>query len=68
MVLQIWQVIEPVLKCQRGKDDSPVFAFPPILKTDEKVMSLFKTAHTWRTKCEKCGHSDSMRLVWSMNL
>ena len=59
----MWQAIEPLLRCERGKDDSPVFAFPPIVKLEKCVEELFLTEFTWTVKCAICQHKQVVRLV-----
>ncbi|XP_067945117.1 SUMO-specific isopeptidase USPL1-like [Watersipora subatra] len=53
---ELWQFLEPTLRCERGKDDSPVFAFPLLVGSNKSVEKLFLTEFTWSTRCTSCHH------------
>ena len=38
---QVWQSISSKLRCQKGRDDSPVFALPLLLREYQSVLDLF---------------------------
>ena len=43
---QVWQSISSKLRCQKGKDDSPVFALPLLLRESQSVIDLFSLSFT----------------------
>ena len=43
---QVWQSISSKLRCQKGRDDSPVFALPLLLQESQTVVDLFSLSFT----------------------
>ncbi|KAM3934745.1 SUMO-specific isopeptidase USPL1 isoform 1-T2 [Leptodactylus fuscus] len=55
--MEIFEKLKPLLKCHLGKKESPVFAFPLLLKLDPETEKLFMFSFLWQFKCENCGYS-----------
>ncbi|XP_063807822.1 SUMO-specific isopeptidase USPL1 isoform X2 [Pseudophryne corroboree] len=55
--MYVFDKLKPFLKCELGQKESPVFAFPLLLKQDPEVEKLFVHNYTWNFKCELCGYS-----------
>ncbi|XP_044141402.1 SUMO-specific isopeptidase USPL1 [Bufo gargarizans] len=58
---KIFQKLKPLLKCKLGKKESPVFAFPLLLKLDPQTEKLFTHSFMWRFECQACGYSYQQR-------
>ncbi|XP_060682110.1 SUMO-specific isopeptidase USPL1 [Hemiscyllium ocellatum] len=52
----LFQLLRPKLKCKLGVPDSPVFAFPQLLRQDPYVEALFMQSYIWSFECMKCGY------------
>ncbi|XP_043541819.1 SUMO-specific isopeptidase USPL1 isoform X4 [Chiloscyllium plagiosum] len=52
----LFQLLRPKLKCELGVPDSPVFAFPQLLRQDPYVEALFMQSYIWSFECMKCGY------------
>ncbi|XP_020378664.1 SUMO-specific isopeptidase USPL1 isoform X1 [Rhincodon typus] len=52
----LFQLLQPKLKCELGVPDSPVFAFPQLLRQDPNVEALFMQSYIWSFECTKCGY------------
>ncbi|XP_053913008.1 SUMO-specific isopeptidase USPL1 isoform X2 [Cuculus canorus] len=48
--------LQPQLKCELGKKDSPVFALPLLLKLDQQAEKLFLHSFSWKFECVCCGY------------
>ncbi|XP_062983060.1 SUMO-specific isopeptidase USPL1 isoform X2 [Elgaria multicarinata webbii] len=57
----IFDHLQPHLKCKLGEEESPVFAFPLLLRKDPRIDKLFLHAFSWKLKCLQCGHQVSER-------
>lgn len=44
--------------------ESPVFAFPLLLKLEPCVEELFAYSFSWNFECSQCGHKYQNRLVF----
>ncbi|XP_072899943.1 SUMO-specific isopeptidase USPL1 [Hemitrygon akajei] len=51
-----FELLQPKLKCELGKPDSPVFAFPLLLRQDTYFEMLFMQSYIWSFECIKCGY------------
>ncbi|XP_072119058.1 SUMO-specific isopeptidase USPL1 [Mobula birostris] len=51
-----FELLQPKLKCELGKPDSPVFAFPLLLRHDTYFEMLFMQSYIWSFECIKCGY------------
>lgn len=58
---QVWQRIQPKLRCQRGQNDSPVFALPLILRESAPLMGSCMVHYQWSMTCTDCGYEHSDR-------
>ncbi|XP_070535009.1 SUMO-specific isopeptidase USPL1-like [Ptychodera flava] len=47
--------LEPRLKCELGKYDSPVLALPLLLKEDAGIEECFQLKYHWKFSCSECG-------------
>ncbi|XP_013386917.1 uncharacterized protein LOC106156272 isoform X1 [Lingula anatina] len=56
----IWQQLEPRLQCQKGRNDSPVFALP-LLVTQNKMEDFFRVDYHWLLQCKVCGYEQRDR-------
>ncbi|XP_055965854.1 SUMO-specific isopeptidase USPL1 [Sorex fumeus] len=52
----IFTRLQPQLRCTLGDMESPVFAFPLLLKMEPQVENLFKYSFSWNFECSQCGH------------
>ncbi|KAM7179907.1 SUMO-specific isopeptidase USPL1 isoform 2-T3 [Macrochelys suwanniensis] len=57
----IFAQLQPQLKCELGKKESPVFAFPLLLRKDPQVEMLFLHSFSWMFECLHCGYSHQDR-------
>ncbi|XP_025069415.1 SUMO-specific isopeptidase USPL1 isoform X1 [Alligator sinensis] len=59
----IFAQLQPQLKCELGKEESPVFALPLLLEKDPEVKKLFLHTFSWKFECLLCGYKqqDSCR-------
>ncbi|NXY48633.1 USPL1 isopeptidase, partial [Ceuthmochares aereus] len=48
--------LQPQLKCELGKKESPVFALPLLLKLDQQAEKLFLHSFSWKFECICCGY------------
>lgn len=48
--------LQPQLKCELGQKESPVFAFPLLLKLDQQAEKLFLHSFSWKFECVCCGY------------
>ncbi|XP_048197518.1 SUMO-specific isopeptidase USPL1 isoform X2 [Perognathus longimembris pacificus] len=48
--------LQPQLRCTLGEMESPVFAFPLLLKIEPQIEKLFMYSFSWDFKCLQCGH------------
>ncbi|NXJ10777.1 USPL1 isopeptidase, partial [Odontophorus gujanensis] len=53
---QIFIQLQPQLKCELGKEESPVFALPLLLKRDQQAEKLFLHSFSWKFECTCCGY------------
>ncbi|XP_072217740.1 SUMO-specific isopeptidase USPL1 isoform X2 [Excalfactoria chinensis] len=53
---QIFIQLQPQLKCELGKEESPVFALPLLLKQDQQAEKLFLHSFSWEFECMCCGY------------
>ncbi|XP_021234067.1 SUMO-specific isopeptidase USPL1 isoform X2 [Numida meleagris] len=53
---QIFVQLQPQLKCELGKEESPVFALPLLLKQDQQAEKLFLHSFSWKFECLCCGY------------
>ncbi|XP_072832177.1 SUMO-specific isopeptidase USPL1 isoform X3 [Vicugna pacos] len=53
---EIFIKLQPQLRCTLGDMESPVFAFPLLLKTEPHVEKLFTYTFSWNFECSQCGH------------
>ncbi|XP_068122001.1 SUMO-specific isopeptidase USPL1 [Hyperolius riggenbachi] len=49
--------LQPLLKCELGHMESPVFALPLLLKLDPDFQKLFVHSFSWKFRCESCGYT-----------
>ncbi|XP_074842206.1 SUMO-specific isopeptidase USPL1 isoform X2 [Carettochelys insculpta] len=57
----IFAQLQPQLKCDLGKEESPVFAFPLLLQKDPQAETLFLHSFSWKFECLCCGYSHQER-------
>ncbi|XP_058897779.1 SUMO-specific isopeptidase USPL1 isoform X1 [Kogia breviceps] len=55
--------LQPQLRCTLGDMESPVFAFPLLLKTEPHVEKLFTYSFSWNFECSHCGHKYQNRCM-----
>ncbi|XP_038673587.1 SUMO-specific isopeptidase USPL1 isoform X1 [Scyliorhinus canicula] len=59
----LFQLLQSKLKCELGVPDSPVFAFPQLLRQDPYVEELFMQSYIWSFECMKCGYKNDERCM-----
>ncbi|KAI4895179.1 hypothetical protein NFI96_023708 [Prochilodus magdalenae] len=52
--LSVFQLLQPKLQCKLGQKETPVFALPLLLKTDDWARSFFQHTGQWEFKCTSC--------------
>ncbi|XP_058526890.1 SUMO-specific isopeptidase USPL1 isoform X2 [Ochotona princeps] len=60
---QIFSRLQPLLKCTLGDMESPVFAFPLLLKLEPHIEKLFTYSFSWDFTCAQCGHQYQNRCM-----
>ncbi|XP_021565640.1 SUMO-specific isopeptidase USPL1 [Carlito syrichta] len=63
---EIFIRLQPQLRCSLGDMESPVFAFPLLLKMDPRVEKLFLFSFSWDFTCSQCGHQYQNRCLKSL--
>ncbi|XP_039718372.1 SUMO-specific isopeptidase USPL1 isoform X2 [Pteropus medius] len=53
---EIFLRLQPQLRCTLGDMESPVFAFPLLLKLEPCIEKLFTYSFSWNFECSQCGH------------
>ncbi|XP_078513264.1 SUMO-specific isopeptidase USPL1 isoform X2 [Lissotriton helveticus] len=51
----IFDLLQPQLKCELGKNDMPVFALPLLVQKDSSFQKLFEHSFVWKFECLQCG-------------
>ncbi|NXI49591.1 USPL1 isopeptidase, partial [Chloroceryle aenea] len=54
--------LQPQLKCELGKKESPVFALPLLLGLDQETEKLFLHSFSWKFECVRCGYRYQTRV------
>ncbi|XP_058040833.1 SUMO-specific isopeptidase USPL1 isoform X2 [Ahaetulla prasina] len=52
----IFLELQPLLGCKFGEEESPVFAFPLLLRKDSHIENLFLHSFSWKFECLQCGY------------
>ncbi|XP_045700890.1 SUMO-specific isopeptidase USPL1 [Phyllostomus hastatus] len=55
--------LQPQLGCTLGDMESPVFAFPLLLKIESRIEKLFMYSFSWNFECSQCGHKYQNRCM-----
>ncbi|KAM5288017.1 SUMO-specific isopeptidase USPL1 [Ctenodactylus gundi] len=63
---EIFAKLQPQLRCTLGEMESPVFAFPLLLKIETRIEKLFTYTFTWDFQCSQCGHQYQNRCTKSL--
>ncbi|NXX37925.1 USPL1 isopeptidase, partial [Tricholaema leucomelas] len=58
---RIFTQLQPHLKCELGKEESPVFAFPLLLRMDQRAEKLFLHSFSVKFECVCCGYKEQNR-------
>ncbi|XP_065686180.2 SUMO-specific isopeptidase USPL1 isoform X2 [Patagioenas fasciata] len=53
---RVFTQLQPQLKYELGKEESPVFALPLLLKQDQQAEKLFLHSFSWKFECVRCGY------------
>lgn len=53
---EIFAKLQPQLRCTLGERESPVFAFPLLLRIEAHIEKLFTYSFSWDFECSQCGH------------
>ncbi|NXJ59112.1 USPL1 isopeptidase, partial [Rostratula benghalensis] len=59
---RIFTQLQPRLRCELGKKESPVFALPLLLQLDQQAEKLFLHSFSWKLECVCCGYKYQERL------
>ncbi|KAK0040440.1 mucin-12 [Biomphalaria pfeifferi] len=54
---KIWQALQPRLRCERGKHNSPVLVLPLLVREKPAIKQMFTMNYRYVFKCEVCGYS-----------
>ncbi|XP_060047650.1 SUMO-specific isopeptidase USPL1 isoform X2 [Erinaceus europaeus] len=60
---EIFLRLQPQLRCTLGDMESPVFAFPLLLKTEPHIEKFFMYSYSWNFECSQCGHKYQNRCM-----
>lgn len=60
---EVFTKLQPQLRCTLGERESPVFAFPLLLRIEAHVEKLFTYSFSWDFECSQCGHRYQNRCV-----
>ncbi|XP_019521881.1 PREDICTED: SUMO-specific isopeptidase USPL1 isoform X1 [Hipposideros armiger] len=60
---EIFIRLQPQLGCTLGDMESPVFAFPLLLKVEPCIEKLFTYSFSWNFECSQCGHKYQNRCM-----
>ncbi|XP_013371330.1 PREDICTED: SUMO-specific isopeptidase USPL1 isoform X2 [Chinchilla lanigera] len=60
---EIFTKLQPQLRCTLGERESPVFAFPLLLRIEDPIGKLFTYSFSWNFECSQCGHRYQNRCV-----
>ncbi|KAK9402372.1 SUMO-specific isopeptidase USPL1 [Crotalus adamanteus] len=52
----VYVQLQPLLGCKLGEEESPVFAFPLLLREDRHIENLFLHSFSWKFECLQCGY------------
>uniref|UniRef100_A0A8C6A5P0 USP domain-containing protein n=1 Tax=Marmota marmota marmota TaxID=9994 RepID=A0A8C6A5P0_MARMA len=63
---EIFTELQPQLRCTLGDMESPVFAFPLLLKIEPHIEKLFTYSFSWNFECSQCGHRYQNRCMKSL--
>ncbi|XP_076876515.1 SUMO-specific isopeptidase USPL1 [Brachyhypopomus gauderio] len=55
--LSVFRILKPKLRCELGQQETPVFALPLLLQTDDWAQSVFQHAAVWEFTCKSCGYA-----------
>ncbi|XP_028655169.1 SUMO-specific isopeptidase USPL1 [Erpetoichthys calabaricus] len=55
--MEIFNLLQPTLHCELGKEDSPIFALPLLLKQDPSIEEAFQHSFSWEFECSACGYT-----------
>ena len=58
----IWKAIQPRLRCEKGKHDSPVFAMPLLVRENPEMKKAFTIHYRLVFNCTACGYSQVSKL------
>ncbi|XP_042167069.1 SUMO-specific isopeptidase USPL1 isoform X1 [Oncorhynchus tshawytscha] len=61
--MSIFRLLEPLLKCKLGQNETPVFALPLLLRADSWAEPLFQQAYEWQFECisTTCQHATNTK-------
>ncbi|KAI8498028.1 ubiquitin-like protein-specific isopeptidase [Branchiostoma belcheri] len=60
---KVFESLRPTLRCELGKNESPVFALPLLLRENWLIEDLFRMEYDWQFSCDKCGFTKSDRMT-----
>ncbi|XP_012578835.1 PREDICTED: SUMO-specific isopeptidase USPL1 isoform X2 [Condylura cristata] len=63
---EVFTRLQPQLRCTLGDMESPVFAFPLLLKIEPNIEKLFMYSFSWNFECSQCGHKYQNRCLKSL--
>ena len=53
----IWKTMQPRLRCEKGKHDSPVFAMPLLVRENPEMKRVFTMNYRLVFACQACGYT-----------
>lgn len=56
---KIWQELQPHLGCEKGKEETPVFALPVLLRHNKHFEAHFETSYHWEFCCRACNFTET---------
>lgn len=57
--MSVFELLQPKLQCKLGQKETPVFALPLLLKSDDWANSFFQHTGQWEFRCTSCGYDIS---------
>lgn len=56
---KIWQDLQPHLRCEKGQEETPVFALPVLLRHNKHFEAHFETSYHWEFCCRACNFTET---------
>lgn len=65
--MSVFSLLQPMLQCNLGQKETPVFALPLLLKRDSWLEPLFRASFHWDFKCTECKSTTKENVVKTLS-